>query len=86
MVLFSDLSYIETSKTVVWTILTKVIILAPLDFPLPLEEIAKRILKKLLPRNFPCPGCSLRLFKRIAKSFLNDGYFFDSRFACLSKS
>jgi hypothetical protein len=52
---------------------TFVITLAP---PLlPLEAIAMRILKQLLPSGVPCSGSCSRLSNKSANSILSEGYF-----------
>ncbi len=68
--------YLETTKLV--------ITLAPPLLPLPLDLMARRILKQLLPSGVPCSGSTSKLSKREAKSCLKEGYFLASRFNYLS--
>jgi hypothetical protein len=86
MLAFSELSKIEARYTVVRVTFTKVIILAPPDFPFPLDRMASQILKKLLPRGAPCSGFWVSWSISPARSFLREGYFFPSRLACLSNN
>jgi len=61
------------------------IILAPPLLPLPLEAMAIRILKQLLPIAVPYSGFSFSSCTSCKSSVFSDTYFLMSLFACFSK-
>ena len=62
-----------------------VITLAPPDLPFPFEAMEILILKQLLPIFVPCSGLCSNSSISEANSSFSEGYFFTSRFNCLSK-
>jgi len=62
------------------------IILAPPLLPFPLEAMAMRILKQLLPIAVPCSGFSFSSYTSCKSSVFSDTYFLMSLLACFSKT
>lgn len=81
----SDLSYMESKNTVSSATKKWVITLAPPLLPFPFEATANLILKQLPPSGMPRVGSSESCIPNKVSSFLSEGYFFASRFICLSK-